>query len=351
MKKRKDGRYETTVNINGKTKHIYGETQKEVRQKVAEIKMSLGQGFDLTLDDSLGYWIDMYINTDLNRYTGVAKQAKIIHLTLFKDKLGSFSLQSIKPSQIEAILRDLANYNPYKHKPSSKNTLSEYIHALSAVYKMAIKNRVISFNPCDFVQLPETKQRKHRRALTKEEIEKIENYDADASDAAIFAIYTGLRRGEQSALLWEDVDLKNHTITVNKAYSYHNKELKLPKSNAGIRTVPINDKVEKILQKTPVSKRKGYVFKQGNEMLGRNDYRKYLSELLYLCNGEKSKILSIEPFTWHCFRHTFATLLYEKNIPVKVAQEWLGHADFQTTMNIYTHLSKDKELSAYELWK
>lgn len=44
--------------------------------------------------------------------------------------------------------------------------------------------------------------------------------------------------------------------------------------------------------------------------------------------------------TFHDLRHSTASILYELGWEIKDIQEWLGHSDVQTTLNIYTHLSK-----------
>ncbi len=48
----------------------------------------------------------------------------------------------------------------------------------------------------------------------------------------------------------------------------------------------------------------------------------------------------IQPFTPHCLRHTFCTMMYEAGVDIYTAKEQMGHADVQTTLNIYTHLQK-----------
>ena len=52
--------------------------------------------------------------------------------------------------------------------------------------------------------------------------------------------------------------------------------------------------------------------------------------------------------TFHSIRHTYATRLFEMDIPVKTVQSLLGHSDIQTTMNIYTHVMKEKKLEILE---
>ena len=48
-------------------------------------------------------------------------------------------------------------------------------------------------------------------------------------------------------------------------------------------------------------------------------------------------------FTAHDLRHTYATALYDAGVPVKAAQYFLGHADIRVTLDLYTHLSKERE--------
>ena len=59
----------------------------------------------------------------------------------------------------------------------------------------------------------------------------------------------------------------------------------------------------------------------------------------------KTLPLTIDTFTPHCLRHTYATMLYDAGVDVLTAKELLGHSDIKTTLSIYTHLSKEKESS------
>lgn len=55
------------------------------------------------------------------------------------------------------------------------------------------------------------------------------------------------------------------------------------------------------------------------------------------------KVQTIEGFTAHQLRHTYAAMLYDAGVDVKSVQNFLGHSDFQVTLKIYTHLSEGKE--------
>lgn len=74
--------------------------------------------------------------------------------------------------------------------------------------------------------------------------------------------------------------------------------------------------------------KKDYVFYK-NERLVYTEFKKYIQPYF-------------KGVTLHSLRHSYATMLYEIGVDAKTAQNWLGHADIKTTLNIYTHLSKKK---------
>ena len=79
---------------------------------------------------------------------------------------------------------------------------------------------------------------------------------------------------------------------------------------------------------------------------------KALRRIIRDCNDEqleKSKNPVLLPkFSCHSLRHTFTTRLFENGVNIKVIREILGHADFDTTMNIYTHITQDMKKSEFE---
>lgn len=59
--------------------------------------------------------------------------------------------------------------------------------------------------------------------------------------------------------------------------------------------------------------------------------------------------LNIPIKKFHSIRHTYATRLFESDVPIKTVQALMGHADIQTTMNIYTHVMKEKKLEVIDV--
>lgn len=60
----------------------------------------------------------------------------------------------------------------------------------------------------------------------------------------------------------------------------------------------------------------------------------------------RPKLSVIDNITPHMFRHTYSTILYNAGVDLKSAQKFLGHADINVTLKIYTHLSEQKENEA-----
>lgn len=143
----------------------------------------------------------------------------------------------------------------------------------------------------------------------------------------VLMLNTGLRIGEVAALRWQDVDLKAGRLMVR--HSVWRGHFGTPKGHKS-REIPLNDVVLSEL-KAWRHLRGEWVFCQGKgERLGSNCER---SALDAAC-----KLAGLREVSWHVLRHTFASHLVMRGVPLKTVQELLGHVDIKTTMR-YAHLS------------
>lgn len=367
MKQRADGRYCQQIvigkDINNKkiVKTVYGKSPEEVEDKVKAIKTDLGRGVDVAgAGTSFKEWAKMFLSVEKLRLSNHVYSAKRNCIESFYPAFGNIAITMIKPYQVEQVLAQLAAENPFTHKPSSAKTIKEYKVACGQVFKYAQKNRAITFNPCDFVSIPSMAIPKNeRRALSKTEREWIEECEDYSALPAMIAMYAGLRRGEMAALTWNDVDIENKTIIVNKAYDYSNNKLKLPKTKSGIREINIPDILAEALESAP--RRSDYVISVDGRQVTSMQWEKLNRDLLRAIDekhgtpvkakvGNKYKcLISIKPFGWHDLRHTYATILFEAGVDTYTAKELLGHKDLSTTMKIYTHLSDDQKRRSISL--
>lgn len=369
--KRSDGRYSVQIYLgkddNGKRKYktVYGATQKEADKKADELKAQLGKGLDITNKiKTFKEWSELFLASQKSVLSSSEYELKKNRISFFYLFFGSFPIEAIRPFQIEAALNNLAEKNPATGNPSAKKTLAVYKQVCGQVFKFAVKNRVIEYNPAEYAEIPKNASQKERRALTKTEREWIVSYSGDnkrAKRAAMIAMFCGLRRGEMTALTWNDIDFKKKNITVNKSYDFKAGELKLPKTEAGIRTVPMPDVLVDYLVNEKKEGINVFVTKSG-KLMTETAWKRMLESFLVDLEiahgtGKKKKKCAPEPtvftislFGWHDLRHTYATILYEAGVDVLTAQYLLGHASASTTMEIYTHLSDaQKERSIVKL--
>ena len=364
LQKRTDGRYQKSVYIgkdaNGKRlyKTVYGKTQKEIEKKAAELRSQLDKGLDLfSQRDTFALWTEKYLKSKeatVGARTLQGVRSSLKHLS----PIYNLELAKIKPQHIEDILYDLAD----GEKPLSKKTLIDIRNNAFGVFRLAIKNRVIDFNPASVVDVPRGAAREKREALTDEQIKWIHETEHNARTAAMIMLYAGLRRGELIALTWTDVDLKQGTIRINKAAEFINNKphiKPMKKTKAGMRLISIPRILVDYLK--AVERKSTVVCTLDGELMTEGAWRRMWESYMNLLNerygnfgidrstlkknGERKSRFApgglptrIDTFTPHQLRHTYASMLYKAGVDVLTAKDQLGHSDIKTTLNIYTHL-------------
>lgn len=347
MKKRKDGRYSASITVGytpdgkQKRKYVYGNSQREVNNKLAELRLKLSKGIpidetDLTLSSwsetwYSGYKTDVSINT-LKMYRSILDNHII-------PELGHMKLKQIKSHHVQTLINE-------KSKKYKKHTLDIIRVTLKQIFDKAIQNELIFKNPTDNISIPDT-GKTERRALTEWEIEIIKK-TAETHRGGLFVLtllYTGIRRGEALALTWNDIDMENRTVSINNAaYFDGNKmDIKAPKTKAGHRVIPIPDELYKAFEKA--TRTSTSAFNLNTQSAFKRMWDSFMTAANKIAGGN-SKIKAIDRITPHMLRHTYATMLYNAGVDIKGAQELLGHADIKMTLGIYTHLEDKKRREA-----
>lgn len=245
---------------------------------------------------------------------------------------GYIKLKDLKQIDIINLLNDM------KLKGITK-TCNYTLQTINQILNKAIENGLIYKNVAIGIKLP-THKAKEKQVIPPEIIKKISNLNTDDSFMFEFLIYTGIRRGELVPLTINDINLKNKTITINKAVHFeHNQpEIKGTKTNEN-RIIPIFDVIYDKLYSL-VKKRSNFLFSsQRGTIMSEQTLKKKLEKV---CKQIDYK------FTYHQCRHTFVTLMYEAGIDVKQAQKWSGHKDIQVLLNTYTHLGDKKNTESIE---
>ena len=363
LKKRPDGRYSMQIYIgrdkDGKRKYktVYGATQKEAQRKAEKLRVKLGKGVDITADkDTFATWRDRWLiakksSTTTAQYNLYETRAKTVC-----EYIGHMKLTDITTADMQTVINDLSEFNPYTGKPTAKKTLGDYKQIMSQIFQTAIQSRATDYNPAEYIGIPIDAPIEKRRAITDEERLWIESTPHRAQTAAMIMLYAGLRRGEVAALTWNDIDFKAGTITVSKSVTYKGskpKSIKTPKTEAGSRVVPMPQKLIDYLSNIKRDSLLVVTSAHGDQMTESawkrlwESYMSVLNEKYGVHPDVESRFdpkgipMTIEGFTPHCLRHTYCTLLYEAGIDAVVAKELMGHSDIKTTLGIYTHLSHE----------
>lgn len=366
--RRDDGRIETVVYIGRddagrrKYKHFYGATVKEASAKADEFRAKIGKGIDMdTIGDTVGVWTNRWLMATKGTVSGKTYAAYAGFVKYIDSSIGSMPMDKVHPYDIQQLLVELSVRNPHTGKPSSKKLLGDVRAVARRVFSYAIGNRVLEHNPADYTTVPKAEPAHQRRALSAEERGWIETTPHRMQLPAMILLYTGLRRGELLPLVRSDFDLNTCTLRISKFVEMvggHPQIKRYGKSHYAARVVqfpqrladylrPILAALDPLELVCPMSP--GRMFTDSG---WRSAWESYLSVLNYE-NGifiqkpssrfdPKGVPMVIEPFTAHCLRHTFATMMFEAGVDVLTARDQLGHSDVKTTLGIYTHLQSEK---------
>jgi integrase len=242
---------------------------------------------------------------------------------------GDQPLEAITPEAIETWRRGLTGLSN-----RSKNKLLIQMHG---VFRRAQIVWGLPANPLARMEKHPMRASGDIQVFSPEEVWALVRAAASEQDGALFltAAFTGLRMGELLALRWRDVDFAGATIRVRASYA--GGALTTPKSGK-VRAVPLAPDVASALAQ-----------------LGRREY--WLGEDDLVFAGEAGSYLdgsalrrryktalgvaALRPLRFHDLRHTFGTRMIAK-ADIRRVQEWMGHADIQTTMR-YLHYAPHAE--------
>lgn len=200
-------------------------------------------------------------------------------------------------------------------------------------------------------------------AFSHEELSLLDEYfkGTNAETAYLLGRYCGLRINETFGLKWDNVDIENSTITIDRQMQYQEGLIKLvaPKTKNANRTIYMNKTLKEYFIKLAERRRNDKIQfaalrEQNQRFIEDVDGQKISSTELVNClpNGKiqtnnsfkyptreiKSR-LNIQ-FKYHYLRHTFGTLMAELNTPAHLLCNQMGHGNIHVTQRYYLAVSK-----------
>ncbi|MDB8552618.1 site-specific integrase [Turicibacter sanguinis] len=325
------------------------EAQTALREAIADFET---QGFvqqksDYTLYEFIEYWYETVAKTYLKPTT--LDLYFFIMQNYLKEEIGTIKLNKITPVILQNFLSNK------QQNGLSSGSVQNLKKVLNNSLKLAVKQGYIKTNPLSSVEIRNKSTSNEKRVLSKTEIESILNEVRNTKYYIpyVIALHTGMRLGEILALTWDDVNLENNRIYINKTLIVHNKNqlsFSTPKTQSSNRDILITQELKEILldwkMKQPmIIQNMGYSIPKDE----------------YVCTDEKGDLLNPRQFSartsvfvkrtgvsfkFHDFRHTHATMLLESGVNAKIVQERLGHSNISTTLGIYSHVTKFGEEEA-----
>ena len=368
----------------GRRKFIYANDLTQLREKEEKLLKDQLDGLDIYVAGkaTLNETFDRYISTKYNLRESTRSSYLYTYDHYVRNTFGLKRIAEIKYSDVLQFYYHLLN-----QQSISLGTLDSVHCLLHPTFQLAVRDEIIRKNPTDGVMKEISresgKNRGVRHALTIEQqrcfMEYIANHPIYYHWWPMFTILlgTGCRIGEALGLRWQDLDFEKRVISINHSLVYYpangsNKcvlRVSLPKTDAGIRTIPMLDIVKDAFEmlyeeqkengfnETEIDGMSGFIFcnrfgsvpnpQTVNHTIKRiaNNYN---ADEVVRAKKEHRDPIILPNFSCHHLRHTFCTRLCENETNLKVIQSIMGHKNIETTLDIYAEATEKKKQESFE---
>lgn len=319
-------------------------TKKDAEIEFLRLKeRGLTKNSKLTFKDAYEEWLESY---SLTVRTSTLCQTKLLYKNHILEKFGNLDISNITPQMLQTFINELS---------AKISKISVVKSIIKRTLDLQVRNGVIESNPADNVLLPKSGSTKREDTeeenfYSKEELQRFLNLAREQMPFRFYVFFyvlafTGMRRGEALALLKTDIDFAKKQISITKTMSRDESSGKIinnTKTSEGNRIIDIDDSTLKLIQELMNEN-------THNDILFTDKNYNYIhlstpiKHLNKLVNDNHLKRITV-----HGFRHTHCSLLFEAGASLKEVQHRLGHKDIKTTMDVYTHLTKNQKLETIE---
>lgn len=278
---------------------------------------------------------------------------KFHYIKIFKEYFDKRKLRLIDITEEE-----LNGFYEARRAKGLKNlTLKHYNCVLRPALRKAYKDKIIPDNPFDFIE-PLKKEKRQISFYDKKEMKAL--FEAMRGHKLeipfLLAAYYGFRRSEVLGLRWSAIDFEHKLISINRKLRVVRAEVIFMdelKTATSYRTLPLIPAIEDALIKHRAQ------IEENKRFYGNTYDQRYLD---YVCVEENGKIVypdhmtklfnkllkahNLKTIRLHDLRHSCASNMLASGVQMKEIQEWLGHSNFSTTADVYSHLDFSAKVKA-----
>ena len=361
----KNGKYYAVLNVyeNGKRKKKWicsglpekGSKRKAeafLREKLAEYERMGGiVQTDALFSDYVRVWLE-HIARSVDAVTLQGyKTLSDTHILPYFDESGT------KLSKLDH--QTIQRYMDTKHQSGrrdgkgglSPRSLRLHKNIIAQTLDLAVRNKLIQSNPCQFVVLPQC-TRYESTFYTESQLNTMFSALKDDPILPMLRItaWYGLRRSELLGLQWDSIDLERKTMTIRHTVSKVTEVVAKDKTKnaSSRRTFPLTPEAVEIFTRAKQQEERnramfGKEYQENPYVFKWPDGHTYSPDYISHHFAKSLRKHGLPHIRFHELRHSCASMLLTMGFTLKDVQEWLGHSDIKMTANVYSHLDNGRK--------
>lgn len=367
-KKQKDGRYRAKVTPAPGEKPVYvsARTLRELNEKKQYVLTHYRDGLkprDITFQALVVEWFEVIKRPRIRSRSTLQNYRNIINAHVLPYFPPQQLLRAVRRADLQRCLDACAGMSSI----IGSLTRSVLVHAV----RYALTENLLDVDISAALMLPQSSTAQVKTAFTPEEEERLLRTAASSPDGLMIYLlyYLGCRRGEMLGLQWGDFDWHTRMVHIQRSVDFNTGKSSVStlgptKTSTGDRWVPVPDDLAEILLPLRGLPQTLLISDQGAPLTS-NKFRTRWAHLMHAAGflhlspryqarraaaleaGKPCKAPNISydydaDITPHSFRHNYITCCVTAGIPAEVTMRIVGHRDYSTTINIYTHLQNEQ---------
>ncbi|MFN7939868.1 MAG: site-specific integrase [Bryobacteraceae bacterium] len=313
----------------------------------------------------LQLWVATWIANDATRNCTPKTVERYRTLAAYLDSpsipeiasLAATPISEIRRPALRAAFHAMLRMKAKRRSHVSVRTVRHVAALVSVARSEAVEQELIPSNPMFRLKLPRN-EKVETRSLTPEQVQALR--DACRGDWTFtlieLALATGARRGELLALQWADIDAVKQTVIISKSVEQTSAGLRVKstKSTKARRcTLPQSAMAALSFQRgqqAELKKAFAGTYRDNDLVFAQPNGEYLVPDLVSQTVVRRLLKAGIQKASFHTLRHTHASLLLSRGVPLPAVSARLGHADPNITARIYSHALPDDDRRGADTW-